>query len=128
MSNKHISMRGEVVDMERLRTAHGAQPALGNAKVNARGDKLGDGGIVLKTQEQIEHEWALAKAKADKANAVVDIKGPNRVADALAKLAPKPKAALASDDAGFDPTPSTDSTAAKSTGSAAVRRKVTDAD
>mgnify|MGYP006272378531 CR=1 FL=1 len=119
MAPKHISMRGEVLDMDRLRTLNGDQPAVGNAQVNARGDKLGPNGVVLKTQEQIEQEWAAAKAKH--APQPVDIKSTNRVEDALARLAPKAKPALASDDAGFDP--AVESAAAK----AQPRRRVIDA-
>jgi hypothetical protein len=118
MAAKHISMRGEVIDMARMREINGDRQALGNALVNARGDRLGPGGVVLKTQEQIEHEWAVARAK--NAPKQVDIKSANRVEDALAKLAPKAKPALNSDDAGFEPTPA----AAPST----PRRKVMDSD
>jgi hypothetical protein len=120
MAAKHISMRGEVIDMDRLRTVNGDQPAVGNASVNARGDRLGPGGVILKTQEQIEHEWAVARAK--NAPKPVDIKGPARIDAALANLAPKPKPALnTDDDAGFDPT-------SQAAPSANPRRKVIDKD
>ena len=118
MAAKHISMRGEVIDMARMRDINGTKQALGNAPVNARGDRLGPKGVVLKTQEQIEHEWAVARAK--NAPKPMDIKTPNRVEDALAKLAPKVKPSLNVDDAGFEPTPA----AAPST----PRRKVMDSD
>ena len=121
MAAKHISMRGEVIDMDRLRSVNGDQPAVGNASVNARGDRLGPGGVILKTQEQIEHEWAVAKAK--NAPKPVDIKGPARVDAALANLAPKPKPALnTDDDAGFDPVPQAAPAAA------APRRRVVDSE
>ena len=116
MAAKHISMRGEVIDMARMREINGDRQALGNAAVNARGDKLGPGGVVLKTQEQIEHEWAVARAK--NAPKPVDIKSNTKIEDALARLAPKAKPGLNVDDAGFDPMPA----AAPSV----PRRKVTD--
>jgi len=116
MAAKHISMRGEVIDMARMRNINGNKQALGNAPVNARGDRLGPNGTILKTQEQIEHEWAVARAK--NAPKPMDIKTPNRVEDALANLAPKAKPGLDVDDAGFDPMPA----AAPSV----PRRKVTD--
>ena len=123
MGSKHITMRGEVIDMDRLRTLNGDQPAVGNAQVNARGDKLGPGGVILRTQEQIEHEWAVAKAKH--APKPVDIKsGANKLDDALAKLAPKAKPALTTDDAGFDPGPA-EPVPAKA---AAPRRRVVDSE
>ena len=58
MVQRHISMRGEVIDMNRLRAVNAETPALGNASLNARGDIIGKNGIILKTQEQIEGEWA----------------------------------------------------------------------
>jgi hypothetical protein len=122
MAPKHISMRGEVIDMDRLRSANGDSTAVGNAQVNARGDRLGPGGVVLKTQEQIEHEWAVARAK--NAPKPMDIKtGPNKLDSALANLAPKPKPALnTDDDVGFDPMPQAAPAAA------VPRRKVIDKD
>ena len=94
-------MRGEVLDMEKLRMANADQVALGNAGKNARGDQLGPNGIVLKTQEQIEAEWAAAKAKQPTAK-TVDLKSQDRIAEAVANLAPKAKP-VTDDDADFDP-------------------------
>ena len=42
-------MQGKTVDMDLLRQKNELTPAVGNAKVNARGDELGSGG---KIQEQ----------------------------------------------------------------------------
>ena len=47
MAPRHTSMRGEAVDMDRLRNVNGDRPAVGNAQVNARGDRLGPGGVLL---------------------------------------------------------------------------------
>lgn len=63
MAARHLTMRGEAIDMASLASKNLATPALGNANMNARGDILGPGGVVLKTQEQIEAEWAAEKAK-----------------------------------------------------------------
>jgi len=119
MASKHMSMRGEIIDMERLRQVHGDQRAVGNASLNARGDKLGPNGVVLKTQEQIEAEWAAARAK--NAPKPVDIKGPDKLEQALAALAPKQKPVLMSDDQDFDPSPSKPA-------AAVPRRRVVDTD
>lgn len=51
------SMRGETIDFNRLTSVDANTPALGNAKMNARGDILGRGGEVLRTQSQIEMEY-----------------------------------------------------------------------
>ena len=124
MAPRHISMRGEVVDMDRLRTLNGDLPAVGNAQSNARGDKLGPGGIIMKTQEQIEAEWAAARAK--NAPKPMDIKTPNRIDDALAKLAPKAKPTLNTDDAGFDPSAELENASRPAPAPQAPRRKVVD--
>jgi len=60
---RHTTARGEPIDMGALIAQNANAPALGNAKMNARGDILGENGIVLKTQEQIEAEWAAERAK-----------------------------------------------------------------
>ena len=60
---RHVTARGEPIDMGALIAQNATSPALGNAKMNARGDILGKDGVILKTQEQIEAEWAAEKAK-----------------------------------------------------------------
>jgi hypothetical protein len=54
---RHFTALGEQIDMAALAAKNAKTPALGNAKMNARGDILGNNGVVLKTQEQIEAEW-----------------------------------------------------------------------
>jgi hypothetical protein len=39
--------------MERLAMKHELTPAVGNMKVNARGDEIGVGGKVIRTREQV---------------------------------------------------------------------------
>jgi hypothetical protein len=53
MGKAVTSMRGREVDLERLNMVHEATPAVGNAKVNARGDELGPGGVIKRTREQV---------------------------------------------------------------------------
>ena len=115
MPPKHFSARGQPIDMDRLRNIHGDRKAIGNASVNARGDKLGQGGVILKTQEQIEAEWAAARAKMP--TRPVDIKSQDKIEAALANLAPQPKMNVPLDDGMIDPIPA-----------AAPRRKVIDKD
>ena len=105
MVARHISMRGSVIDMERMRLANGDAVALGNASKNARGDQIGPRGVVLKTQEQIEAEWAANKAKREAETRPVDLKADDALARALANLAPKGKTAIMQEDQGFDPSP-----------------------
>ena len=47
------SMQGKTVDMDLLRQKNELTPAVGNARVNARGDELGPGGKIVKTREDV---------------------------------------------------------------------------
>jgi len=60
MAQKQIykSARGKEVDMLKLMKQNEMTVAVGNAKVNARGDQLGPGGKIVKTREQILAEQA----------------------------------------------------------------------
>jgi len=53
---QHRSMRGKIVDMDLLRKRNELTPAVGNARVNARGDELGPGGQIIKKREDIVAE------------------------------------------------------------------------
>lgn len=53
MAAQHKSARGIAVDMDRLRLANETAIAVGNMKVNARGDQLGPGGKIVKTRAQV---------------------------------------------------------------------------
>ena len=48
MATQHRTARGIPVDMDRLRLANETEIAVGNMKVNARGDKIGPGGKIIK--------------------------------------------------------------------------------
>lgn len=56
------SMQGKVVDMDLLRKRHELTPAVGNAKMNARGDELGPGGKIVKRREQIMNDYYQTRA------------------------------------------------------------------
>ena len=47
------TMQGRMIDIEKLRAANESIPAVGNMKVNARGDVLGAGGQVVTPKSQI---------------------------------------------------------------------------
>ena len=57
MGKVYTSMRGKEVDMEKMALKHEMTPAVGNMRVNARGDLLGPGGQIIKTKEQIIDEY-----------------------------------------------------------------------
>lgn len=54
--SKHTTYRGTIIDMDMLKYQNQHQVALGNAKLNARGDKIGSGGTVIKTREELLQE------------------------------------------------------------------------
>jgi len=64
MGKTHRSMQGRQIDMEKLRAQNELMPAVGNMKVNARGDELGAGGKVIRTREQIMAEYYEANPNA----------------------------------------------------------------
>lgn len=51
------SMQGKIVDMELLAQKNELTPAIGNARVNARGDELGPGGKIVRKREDIMAEY-----------------------------------------------------------------------
>jgi len=57
MAKQYRSAMGKIVDIDALRLANESAIALGNMKVNARGDELGPGGKVLKTRAQLMREY-----------------------------------------------------------------------
>tara|TARA_B100002019_G_scaffold237983_1_gene212940 strand:- start:249 stop:473 length:225 start_codon:yes stop_codon:yes gene_type:complete len=57
MANTVRSMRGKEIDMEKLNLKNELLPAVGNAKVNARGDELGKGGKIVRTREEVLQDY-----------------------------------------------------------------------
>lgn len=58
--------KGRDLNMEALRRANEKAVALGNARMNARGDLLGKGGKVIKTREELAREYHTKNPKAVK--------------------------------------------------------------
>mgnify|MGYP001156972712 CR=1 FL=1 len=54
---QYRSAQGKMVDMDLLRQKNELTPAVGNAKVNARGDELGPGGKIIRTREQVLKDY-----------------------------------------------------------------------
>ena len=53
------TMQGKEVDLDKLRLRNETTVAVGNARVNARGDKLGPGGKIIKKREDIMAEYSI---------------------------------------------------------------------
>jgi hypothetical protein len=57
MGNVYRTANGRQVDADGIRLANEHVIALGNLRVNARGDELGPGGRVVKTRDQVMKEY-----------------------------------------------------------------------
>ena len=117
---RHITMRGELIDMNRLRSINADTLAIGNANLNARGDILGKNGVILKTQEQIEAEWEANRLAREASVRAADIKSDN-----LVPSAPVVRKQLEADDQFFDADASAETTIQPRT---TTRRKITESD
>jgi hypothetical protein len=53
----HRTAQGKQIDMDMLRKKNELTPAVGNAKVNARGDELGAGGKIVRKREDIVNDY-----------------------------------------------------------------------
>ena len=51
------TMRGKAIDMDQLQQRNELTPAVGNARVNARGDELGAGGKIIRKKEDVMKEY-----------------------------------------------------------------------
>ena len=60
------SMRGKEIDMEKLNLKNELIPAVGNAKVNARGDEIGKGGEIVRTREEVLQDYYKKNPRAVK--------------------------------------------------------------
>lgn len=57
MGKTYTSLRGKQIDMERLALKNENEIAVGNVRVNARGDEIGEGGKIVRTREQILQDY-----------------------------------------------------------------------
>ena len=51
------TLTGKLVDMDLLRQRNELTPAVGNVKVNARGDELGRGGKIVRSREEVLKDY-----------------------------------------------------------------------
>ena len=49
--------QGKEIDLDKLRMRNEMTVAVGNSRVNARGDELGPGGKIIKKREEIMNEY-----------------------------------------------------------------------
>lgn len=53
----HRTMQGKEIDLDKLRIRNETTLAVGNARMNARGDQLGPGGKIIKKREESSTEY-----------------------------------------------------------------------
>ena len=93
MGKIYTTMQGKQLDMEKLALRNELTPAVGNARVNARGDELGPGGQIIRKREDILQDYYSKNPRAVKD----DTGGRARVqADTPAAPAPTATAPVAS--------------------------------
>jgi hypothetical protein len=66
MGKVYRTMQGKELDMEKLALRNELTPAVGNAKVNARGDELGPGGQIIRKREDILSDYYSKNSRAVK--------------------------------------------------------------
>lgn len=66
MGKVYTSMQGKEIDFDKLTLRNELTPAVGNMKVNARGDELGIGGKIVRTREQILQDYYKENPRAIK--------------------------------------------------------------
>ena len=59
------SMQGKEIDLDKLRIKNENTLAVGNARMNARGDELGPGGKIVRKREDIVAEEASTEYHTD---------------------------------------------------------------
>lgn len=57
MGRVYRTMQGREIDMDKLIAKNELMPAIGNARVNARGDEIGNGGQIVKNREDVMTEY-----------------------------------------------------------------------
>jgi len=83
------TMQGRMVDIEKLRGANEQTPAIGNMRVNARGDILGPGGKIVKAKEKVMKEYYQTPKGRAQDNPRIKTPPPKP------KMAPQPKPVVA---------------------------------
>jgi len=51
------TLQGKMIDMDMLRQKNELTPAVGNVRVNARGDELGRGGKIVRSREEVLKDY-----------------------------------------------------------------------
>lgn len=113
MGKIYRTAQGRSLDMESIRLQNELVPALGNMRVNARGDQLGPGGQIVKTREMIMDEYYSSQASTvdnipQQGN--IPTRSPARRQSSPIPTSSKKPAEFTADDAAPDEVPPTETT------------------
>lgn len=86
MATSYKTANGRVVDMENLRLQNETVIAVGNMKVNARGDLLGEGGAIVQDRNQRVNEQYNLHTMVPVSAPVMTSSSPRIVADTIVPL------------------------------------------
>jgi hypothetical protein len=75
MGKVYTSIRGKEIDLEKLSLKNETLPAVGNAKLNARGDEIGPGGKIIRTREELLQDYYKENPRASKEDVPTRRKG-----------------------------------------------------
>jgi len=85
-------MQGKMIDMDKLAIQNEQTIAVGNVRMNARGDLLGEGGKIVKKREEVMAEYYETNPKAlARINKPVETKAPPSVTEHIPGLDPVPE-------------------------------------
>lgn len=85
------TFQGKKIDMDTLRQRNELTPAVGNARVNARGDELGPGGKIIKNRDDVIRDYYEEHPQAAP-DEVATIEQPEEVAEPVQTKAQKKSA------------------------------------
>ena len=82
---KYKTMQGREIDMDALLAKNETMPAVGNVRVNARGDELGPGGKIARRREDIVAEYYEDNPNAAAKEVVVPVRASTTKAEPTLK-------------------------------------------
>jgi len=85
------TMQGKEVDMDKLMLQNELMPAVGNMRVNARGDELGPGGKIVRKREDIVADYYEQNPNANIKKVMPDSPAVNTTVVSEEKTAPMAK-------------------------------------
>ena len=92
---KRRTNKGVIIDMEALLAQNSDEPAMGNMKVNAKGDVLGKNGEIIQTAEDRARAYYTENPKSSTAKSTLKGAQPDQPAQTDSEMEPEVKTAEA---------------------------------